>query len=80
MRFFLAQKEVNVITIIAMIVSIVGALNWILIGLFNFNLVSWICMGSVVATSIIYTIVGIAGIWLIYYLLANWKKIARHDI
>ena len=28
--------------IVALILMIVGALNWLLVGLFNFNLVSWI--------------------------------------
>lgn len=68
------------ITIIALILSIIGSLNWILVGLLGFNAVTWICMGSVVLESIIYTVVGIAGIWLIYYLLANWKKIAHRDM
>ena len=68
------------ITIIALIISIIGSVNWLLIGLLNFNLVTWICMGNVMLQSIIYTIVGLAGIWLIYYLLANWKKIAHRDM
>lgn len=65
------------ITVIALVLSIIGSLNWILVGLANFNLVTWICMGSALASSIVYTVVGIAGIWLIYYLASHWKRIAR---
>ena len=51
---------------IALILTIVGALNWGSIGLFQFDIVAWICggQGSVVAR-IIYTLVGIAGVWCI---------------
>lgn len=51
---------------IALILTIIGALNWGSIGLFSFDIVAWICggQGSVVAR-IIYTIVALAGIWCI---------------
>jgi uncharacterized membrane protein YuzA (DUF378 family) len=51
---------------IALILTIVGALNWGSIGLFQFDIVAWLCggQGSVVAR-IIYTLVGIAGVWCI---------------
>ena len=49
---------------IALVLVIVGALNWGSIGLFRFDIVSWICggQGSVLAR-IIYTVVALAGIW-----------------
>jgi len=49
---------------IALILVIVGALNWGSIGLFQFDLVSWICggQGSLFAR-IIYTLVALAGAW-----------------
>ena len=51
---------------IALIVSIIGALNWGSIGLFQFDLVAWICGGaSTVAARIIYTVVALAGSWCI---------------
>lgn len=51
---------------IALILTIIGALNWGSIGLFSFDIVAWICggQGSVVAR-IIYTVVALAGIWCI---------------
>ena len=49
---------------IALIVSIIGALNWGSIGLFQVDLVAWICGGaSTVVARIIYTVVALAGIW-----------------
>ncbi len=57
----------KVIDIIALILVIVGAINWGLIGLFNFDLVAML-FGSMSAISrIIYTLVGIAGLWSIRF-------------
>ena len=51
---------------IALIVSIIGALNWGSVGLFQFDLVSWVCGGaSTVVARIIYTVVALAGVWCI---------------
>lgn len=52
--------------LIAYIILIIGGLNWGLVGIFNFNLVSSIfgaypAIGSI----IIYTLVGLSAIWLI---------------
>ena len=51
---------------IALILSIVGSLNWGGIGLFKFDTVAWICGGQdAIASRIIYTVVALAGIWCI---------------
>ena len=51
---------------IALILTIVGALNWGSIGLFQFDIVAWICGGqSSLLSRIIYTVVALAGIWCI---------------
>ena len=51
---------------IALILTVIGALNWGSIGLFQFDLVAWICGGPATLLSrIIYTVVGLAGIWCI---------------
>ena len=50
--------------IAALILMIIGALNWGLIGLFQFDLVAAIFGGSAsVISRIIYSLVGLAGIW-----------------
>ena len=51
----------NLIQKIAVVFTIIGAINWGLIGLFNFNLVESI-FGTSMLSAIIYMIVGIAGI------------------
>ena len=48
---------------IALVLLIVGGLNWGLIGLFDFNLVAFLFDGlSVIISRIIYTLVGISAI------------------
>lgn len=48
----------------SLIVTIIGAINWLLVGLFKFDLVAYICGGqTAVISRVIYTIVGIAGLW-----------------
>ncbi|SMC77026.1 DUF378 domain-containing protein [Sporomusa malonica] len=49
---------------IALILVIVGALNWLLVGLFNFDLVATIFGGQQSFLSrIVYSLVGLAGIY-----------------
>ena len=51
---------------IALILLIIGGLNWGLVGLFSFDLVAWISGGSgTLLARIIYVIVALAGIWCI---------------
>ena len=51
---------------IALILSIIGSLNWGLVGTFKFDLVAWIFGGqAAVISRIIYTLVGLAGLWCI---------------
>ena len=46
----------------ALILVIIGAINWGLIGLFDFNLVETLFGTDNVITNIVYALVGIAGI------------------
>ena len=56
----------HIVRKICLVLVIIGALNWGLIGLFDFNLVSFIFDSlSVVISRIIYSLVGFAGIVLI---------------
>lgn len=51
---------------IALILTIIGALNWGSIGLFHFDFVAWIFGGQdALVSRIVYTIVALAGIWCI---------------
>lgn len=61
----------KVIDTIALLLVIIGAINWGLIGLFNFNLVDAIFGTMSAISKIIYTLVGISGIWCIKLLFAD---------
>ena len=52
---------------IALTLVIIGAINWLLVGLFEFNLVNAIFGSLSILTRIIYIIVGIAGLWSIAF-------------
>ena len=62
------QKEAtNMIWLywIALVLIVVGALNWGLVGLFNFNLVDRLFGQNSAVARVIYVLVGIAGIYAI---------------
>ena len=54
---------------VALILNIIGGINWGLIGLFKFDLVAWIFGGQdAVLSRIIYTLVGLSAIYCISFL------------
>lgn len=54
---------------IALILAIVGCLNWGLVGIFGFDLVAWLFGGSgSLFSRLVYTLVGLAGLWCISFL------------
>ena len=56
----------RIANIIAYILVIVGAVNWGLFGLFNFNLVSTVFAGArTIGSIIVYSIIAAAALWLI---------------
>ena len=51
---------------IALLLSIIGSLNWGLVGLFRFDLVAWLFGGQTALLSrVVYALVGLAGLWCI---------------
>lgn len=55
--------------LIALILTVIGAVNWGLVGIFQFDLVAWIFGGQdAVICRIIYSIIAIAGLWCITFL------------
>ncbi len=60
---------------IALILVIIGAINWGLIGLFQYDLVAAIFGGPAgLLSRIVYTLVGIFGIWTITLLFKNRQE------
>ena len=65
------------LNLIALTLTIIGAINWGLIGLFNFNLVSFLFGNMTLLSRIIYSLVGLAGLYLItFYGLLSEKETA----
>lgn len=58
------RKECKMKTVqkICLVLTIIGAVNWGLVGLFDFNLVSTLFKGSTALQNIIYVIVGVCGL------------------
>lgn len=57
----------KVINTIVLVLIIVGALNWGLIALFDFDLVAWAFGTMTMLTRLVYGLVGIAGLWAITF-------------
>ena len=58
----------KITTIIALVLLIVGALNWLLVGVASFDAVAWIFGAGSVLARIVYSLVGVAAVWMLIYL------------
>ena len=58
---------------VALVLTIVGAIVWGLIGIFDFNLVATLFGDRTMLTRIIYTLVGLAGLVNIYLLFKDFR-------
>ncbi len=65
---------------LALILTIIGGLNWGSIGLFRFDIVAWIFggQGSIVSR-VIYTLVGLGALWCISLLFRERVEVASPD-
>lgn len=57
----------KILNYIALTVAIIGAINWGLIGFFNFNLVAFLFGDMTLLSRIIYALVGLCGLYLITF-------------
>jgi len=65
---------------IALILVVLGALNWGSIGLFQFDAVAWIFGGQgAVVSRILYTLVALAGIWCVSLLFRERSLLTADD-
>ena len=62
------MKKLSVLDWIALVLVIIGAIYWGLIGLFNFDLVATMFGKMSLLSRLIYDLVGLAGIYLIFML------------
>lgn len=66
---------------LALILVIIGGINWGCIGIFQFDIVAWIFGGQgAVVSRIIYTLVGLAAIWCISLLFRNDDTAVHHEV
>lgn len=60
---------------LALILSIIGSLNWGLVGIFQFDLVAWLFGGQgALLSRIVYTVIGLAGLWCISLLFRRGSR------
>jgi uncharacterized membrane protein YuzA (DUF378 family) len=62
------SRNLNWLDWVAFVLVIVGALNWGLVGFFNYNLVDAIFGTGSTVSAIIYAVVGLSGLYVIYSL------------
>ena len=63
---------------IALVLLIIGGLNWGLVGIFSFDLVAWLFGGTgAILSRIVYVVVALAAIWCITLLFKNDRVAAR---
>lgn len=64
----------DIVDTISLILTIIGAINWGLVGIAKFDLVAWIFGGqTAVISRIIYALVGLAGLWCITLLFRRMR-------
>ena len=64
--------------IVALSIMIFGCFNWLLVGVFSWNLVTWI-FGVGIVTRILYAIVGLAAIWMLVQLIMRRTRLFSRD-
>lgn len=69
----------NIVQKAALVLTVIGALNWGLIGLFNFDLVASIFGSMTIVSRTIYTLVGIAGLVNIMLFFVNLDEMVVID-
>ena len=59
---------------VSLLLVIIGAVNWLLVGVFQFDLVAWLFGGQgVLISRIVYSVIGAAGLWSISLLFRDRK-------
>ena len=60
---------------LALLLVIIGALNWLTIGLFEYDFVSMVFGATTATTRIIFSVVGIAGLYSISLLFRDYERV-----
>jgi len=79
-RKIFCKELTHMLDRIALILVVLGALNWGSIGLFQFDIVAWIFGGQgAIVSRILYTLVALAGIWCVSLLFRERSLITTTD-
>lgn len=70
------MKKLNVLDWVALVLIIIGAVNWGLVGLFGFDLVAAIFGNMSLLSRIVYGLVGLSGLYFIFIVNMLGKKSA----
>ena len=68
------KKKMNFVDGLAMIIVVLGALNWGFVGLFNYDVIAAIFGEMNILTRVAYMVVGLAGLWTIFAYLRRRKR------
>lgn len=63
---YVRGRDLNGLDWVAVVLAIIGAINWGLVGLFGWNIVAAIFGPMSVLSRIVYILVGLSGLYLIY--------------
>lgn len=58
--------KINIIDLVALVLTIVGGLNWGLVGAFDFNLVDTLFGEGSALSRIVYVLVGLSALYLVF--------------
>lgn len=64
----------------ALVLIIIGGLNWGLVGLFDYNLVAALFGDDSVVTRVVYSLVGLAALWAIVPLVTGRKTLQSEAV
>jgi uncharacterized membrane protein YuzA (DUF378 family) len=66
--------KLSVLDWICLILIIIGGLNWLLVGIFDFNLVAAIFGAMSIITKIVYILVGVGALYVVIFMLPKAGK------
>ena len=74
------EKCYMVMDTIALVLAVIGGINWGLFGLFRFDLIAYVFGGSTTTVSrVIYTLIGLSAVWCISLLFRD-SEVTERDV
>lgn len=79
-NYYIQKRNKNMLDRLALIILIIGGINWGSVGLFNFDIVSFIFGGSdEIITRIIFMLVGLSALWCISLLFRTRERLVAEE-